>query len=68
MQTHATKKRAVGDRGERFDIRDPNVPQLRKRPRNVIGVLRPPTIRRFCPDWHSLRTWEDDGGGQTKLR
>jgi hypothetical protein len=63
-QIPATKKHAAEHRCERFAVGNSTVFRLRQRHRNLIDIVRPPMINRFCPDWFSLRIWEDDGGGQ----
>jgi hypothetical protein len=67
-RTQTIRKHAAHDRGRRPGGRNPNALRRRERLRNVTGVPRPRTASRFCPDWHSLRIWEDDGGGQIESR
>ena len=62
-RTRTPRKRAADYRSRRPRGRNPNALRRRERYRNVNGVPPPRTASRFCPDWHSLRIWEDDGGG-----
>ena len=67
-QTNTTSKKCTAEhRRERFDLRNSTAIQPHERHRTLIDMLRSPIIHRFCPGWIALRTWEDDGGGQTQL-
>ena len=62
------KKYPWHHRRRRFDYRNSMTARRGKRHRRRIDMHRPQIIKRFCPDCHALRTWEDDGGGQAHLR
>ena len=65
-QTLAIRKTYASDYGRlRFDLCDPT--DARTHERHPMAVIHPQIMRWFCPEWFALRTWEDDGGGQTPL-
>jgi hypothetical protein len=68
MQNRDTLQKHTSDHGRRrFNDRTLAADPAHNRHRTLNTMLRPPIVNRFCPDWFSLRIWEDDGGGQAQL-